>query len=165
MNKENPDFSLDCFRFNEREQLYNVIHHRRLLALLNQPEVQVRRVELSLNAFGEYLFITLTCGTGVGRRSLTFYGLGYHEYRERWATDGWQWYQTDVNRQLPTLSKMEVLRQLEERRVWCEVQGADAVPPSRRAEIFGMIAEISDEDGALTDLEDFGWWLFGDDGM
>ena len=44
---------------------------------------------------------------------MTFYGLGFHEHRERWITDEWFWYQANLTPELYSkqLSREEVQSQ------------------------------------------------------
>src|SRR5450759_1883096 len=83
-----------CFQFTENEQLYDRISRARFMALLSNPNVVVNAIEVGTNAFGEYMFVTVSCRSQPANDPLTFYGLGYHEQRERWVTDYWRWYES-----------------------------------------------------------------------
>jgi hypothetical protein len=93
----------------------------------------------------------------VGERAsvVTFWGLGYHEYRERWFTDEWFWYRAFSRPELleQTVDKATARQLLEERR--------ESIRPhmgsqrqSDRGRLFEILAELTDEDGALAELED-----------
>ena len=153
-----------CFSFTEREKLYDNISHTRLMALVMQPDVDIHEVKEDSNSFGEYLFVTVSCRSEHPKKLYTFWGLGYHEYRERWITDSWQWYQSQQTAaKKPTMHKEEALAQIKEREAFVR---ANAAPTrqSRQAQLYELIADLTDEDGALSELEDMGWmFLFSND--
>jgi hypothetical protein len=152
-----------CFTFTERENLYDRVSHDRFMALVMQPEVDIHEIQVSSNSFGEYLFVTVSCRTEQPKKFYTFWGLGYHEHRERWITDSWQWYESsrkDAN--LPVIPKEEAYTQIKEREAFVR---ANAFPTqqSHRAQLYEVVADLTDEDGALAELEDLGWMFLGDD--
>lgn len=161
MSKENPNAG--CFSFTEREKLYDRISHQRLMALISQAEVDIHEVSLSTNSFGEYLFVTVSCRTEQPRRLLTFWGLGFHEQRERWIAETWQWYESQrALGALPILPKDETSARIQEREAFVLTQ-TNPTKPSRRAAMYELLADLTDEDGALTELEDLGWAFFAED--
>ena len=101
-----------------------------------------------------------TLAIGQGARSLP-----YHEYRERWIADSWQWYDNYLpEKRQNDVPKDEALSQIKERESYVR---ANATPPdqSKRAQLYELVADLTDEDGALTELEDFenlGWLFLGD---
>lgn len=152
-----------CFSFTEREKLYDRVSHDRLMALVMQPDVDVHEVEVSSNSFGEYLFVTLSCRADEPRKLLTFWGCGYHEHRERWIVDTWQWFETYRKAEtFPVIPKEEVYAQIKEREAFMRAQ-ATPTKPSRRARMYELLADLTDEDGALSELEDLGWAFLSDD--
>jgi len=86
---------------------------------------------------------------------MTFYGLGYHEHRERWITKEWFWYQAEpfsdvLNKNISKKEAQELLKQRME-----EIApdlGQDT--QSERGKLFELLADITDEDGALAEMED-----------
>lgn len=153
----------DEFGFTEHEQLFARISHRRLSEFLTDPQTIVRRMEESHNAFGEFVFLKVSRPGRAQRVWVTFWGLGYHEYRERWLADEWFYYHTNM---LPgddaqALDKEEVKRLLEERRKRVQAAARQATQ-SARGRLFEMLADITDDDGAYTDLQDLddlaSWW-------
>lgn len=152
-----------CFSFTDREKLYDKVSHNRLVALLMQPDIDVHEVELSTNSFGEYLFVTLSCRAEQPKKLWIFWGLGYHEYRERWIVDTWQWFESFRQaEQLPKVSKQEAYMQIKEREAFVRAQ-VNPATSSRSAQMYELLAEFTDEDGALAELEDLGWTLLSDD--
>ncbi len=160
MSKERP--SLPCFTFTEREKLYDQVSHTRFMAIVMQPDVDIHEIEESSNSFGEYLFVTLSCRVEQPKKILTFWGLGFHEHRERWIVDTWQWYESQRNATtLAILAKDEAYTQIKDQEA---VVRANATPnqQSRRAQLYEILADLTDEDGALTELDDLGWAFLGD---
>lgn len=105
---------------------------------------------------GEYLFVTLSCRAEQPQKLWTFWGLGWHEYREHWIADTWQSYESERNiAKLPVLLKEDAYRQIKEREAFVRAQ-APPTQPSRRAQLYELLADLTDEDGAWTELEDLG---------
>ena len=88
---------------------------------------------------------------------MSFYGMGFHEHRERWLNDEWFWYQTHATpnirgRVIPKQEAGEILRQRRE-----------AISPyigqnsqSERGKLFEELADLTDDDAAYVELEDLG---------
>lgn len=151
------------FGFTEKERLFDRVSHARLLAFLDEPATSVHCLEESYNTYGEYLFVTLSRPGANRRIFIAFYSLGYHEYRERWILDEWYWYLSTPNPELEEriLRPDEVKQQIEER--YRTIQGyASQATQTRRGQIFEMIADLTDEDGAWVDMQDLPDWLLDD---
>lgn len=87
---------------------------------------------------------------------MTFYGLGYHEYRERWITNEWFWYQANVfpkmlEQQIPKDEADQLIQQRKEGILPYVDKGT---PQSPRGILFGILADLTDEDGAFAEMED-----------
>lgn len=149
------------FEFSENEKLFEQISHRRFLRLISTSEVMINVIQESANAFGEFLFVTLTRPKQAEVKPLTFYGLGYHEQRERWIYEYWRWYESYLDTQGRVVPKRQAIEQIKAREQWVKGMAASGPKPSRRAQMYEMLAELTDEDGALSDLEDFGWAFLG----
>lgn len=153
-----------CFTFTEREQLYDCVSHERFMALVVQPDVDIHEVKEDSNSFGEYLFVTLNCRTEQPKKLYTFWGLGYHEQRERWIVDSWQWYESQQPAEkFPIIPKEVAYAWIKEREVFVRSQ-ATSTKPSRRSQMYDLLADLTDEDGAQSELEDLGWLVWGDPG-
>ncbi len=160
MSKELP-IPDQGFGFTEREQLFERITNERLLALIADERSVVHHLEVSTNNYGEFLFLTISRPVGEAREYRTFWGAGYHEQRERWLMDEWRWYTTEqFLHTLPQKITPEDTQALIQERL--EEIAPYVAPPqqSRRAQLFELLADLTDEDGAYTDLEDMG---IGDD--
>ena len=156
--------SAEEFGFTERERLFDKVSHERFLEILDDPKTKVHRIEESTNSFGEYLFVTVSRPGANKRIFMTFYGLGYHEYRERWITDEWNWYQSVRGGELEheNIPRQAAKQQIEER--YREVKAyAQQDTQTRQGQLFEMIADLTDEDGALAEMQDLPGWLLDDE--
>ena len=168
MTQENAEHrpAQPAFAFTEREELFGILNQKRFEAILFDPATTIHTIQETSNSFGEFLFITISRKGSDGHVTLTFYGLGYHEQRERWIGEEWRWYESagqfDHMRRTPAPD--ETRARLEERRNFVQSAASDAEPQSKRGQLYELMADLTDEDGALTDLEDMGWWLLSDDG-
>lgn len=158
MNKERPQ-PADPFAFTEQERLYERISHERFTTFLSDEQTAIHTIELSSNNYGEFLFVTMSRATGEDRKFLTFWGAGYHESRERWLTEEWRWYETQqfLHQKPQNLDPDDARAQIQER---LDEIAPYLTPsnPSRRAQLFSMLADLTDEDGATTEMEDLGIW-------
>ncbi|MBA3920550.1 MAG: hypothetical protein H0X31_02105 [Nostocaceae cyanobacterium] len=151
------EYSNPCISFTERENLYDQVSHVRFMALVLQPDMDIHEVKEDSNSFGEYLFVTLSCRTEQPKRLLTFWGLGYHDHRERWIVDSWQWFESQRNMNgLPQIDKEEANAQIKEREAFVRTN-ATPNAQSPRGQLYEVIADLTDEDSALSELEDLGW--------
>ena len=159
----------DAFQFTERERLKRRVSDERLRALLGDERTLTHRVEVSANDFGEYLFLTVSLPEQacqpVGERGsvITFWGLGYHEFRDRWLHAEWFWYESfctpEVLEQIMVTDSVKQL--LENRRDYIGLYLCNQ-EQSERGQLFGMLADLTDDDAALAEIADseIGW---GDD--
>lgn len=161
MSPEAPN-NQDDFQFTENEKLFELLSHRRFMLLVSKPDVIINSIHEDGNAFGEFLFVTLTRQSQAGSRPLAFYGLGYHEQRERWITEYWRWYESFLDTQGEVVPKQEAMEQIKAREEWVRGMAASEPRPSRRAQLYDLLAEMTDEDGALSELEDLGWMFSGE---
>ena len=164
-----PKRPYEVFGFTEKEQLFWRVNQERFNEILQDERTIIYKIEESSNDFGGFLFVTTSRPGKQERIYMTFYGLGYHEYRERWITNEWFWYQTDPYPELlkNKLSKEETQEKLKQR--------MDAISPeigqnkqSTRGEMFELLADLTDEDGAkaeMEDMEDLHDWLTELDGL
>ncbi|MCZ7554596.1 MAG: hypothetical protein M5U05_18795 [Anaerolineales bacterium] len=152
------------FGLTEHERLFDRVSHERFLEFLDDPNTKVHRIEESTNSFGEYLFVTFSRPGKQKRIFMTFYGLGYHEYREKWITDVWNWYQSVRGGELENenVPRQVAKQQIEER--YHEMQGyARRDTQTRRGRIFELIADFTDEDGAWAEMQDLPGWLLDEE--
>jgi hypothetical protein len=155
------------FEFSEHERLYDRLSHARFEQLLRDQQTTIHAAELSSNSFGEFLFVTISRRAVEKQTYLTFYGLGYHDYRERWLTETWRWYEAMETPGLEQrrLSRAEIQQLLTQRQA--EIRPyLNQDTQTKRGKLFDWLADLTDEDGALSELEDLGGavdWLLNDE--
>jgi hypothetical protein len=153
----------EVFGFTKEECLDGRVSQDRFKEILEDQQTTVHSVEESQNNYGEFLFVTASRLTAQRRICMAFYGLGYHEYRERWFTHEWFWHQTPSTRAaikniIPKDEANEIIHQ----RLGCIGAHVNPDTQTARGRLFEMLAELTDEDGAyaeLQDLDDLGDWL------
>jgi hypothetical protein len=155
-SKERPQ-PLDPFGFTEREQLWDRISDERFRALIADEATTIHRIDVDANSYGEFAFVTLSREAQGQREIVRFWGLGYHEHRERWITTHWNWYRGN---QYPaalqqTMTVEGALELLEQRRAEIAPYVTEEAQ-SARARLYEMLADLTDEDGALAELDDLG---------
>lgn len=145
----------ETFGFSESEALFNRVSHARFQDLLDDEQVSVHRIELSSNNYGEFLFITASRPSNGERSCVTFFGLGFHDWRERWLVDQWFWYRSNPTPETfeSTLSRDETEKILRERLETIRPFVTNE-PPSEQGELFALLADLTDEDHALIEMED-----------
>lgn len=157
MSKEAPRPHDQGFTFTEREQLYYRISHERFRTMFDDKTTTIHRIEVSYNSYGEFLFVTASQETEHGRQPITFYGLGFHDYRGRWISKEWFWYKANAHpatttRIVPKAEAQEALNQrLEEITPYVTED-----QQTRRDQLFELLADLTDDDGALAEMDDLG---------
>ncbi len=154
----------DAYGFTEREKLFDRITDRRFQEILAQPQTTIHEISLSTNSYGEFLFVSTSRPLGQGRAAITFFGLGLHEQRDRWIVDEWFWYDSTVTPERLAQSvdyetAQDILR---DRRHDVDISAAGHVQ-TRRGELFDTLADLTDDDGAIADFDDFEVLLDDDD--
>lgn len=143
----------EFFGLTEEEATRLRVTDERLKEILASLNTISHNLKLSTNTFGEFLFLTISRGVGEQRIYMTFYGFGYHKYRERWISDEWFWYQSQesvVDFSTP-ISEKEVIEKLEERLAEIAPNlGKDT--QTERGRTFERLADLFDEDAALAGL-------------
>lgn len=166
MSKEQPQ-PTEPFAFTEHERLWERISDGRFKALLDDTRTAIHKVQLDSNSYGEFLFITVSRSEAGTQQALTFYGYGFHEYRERWYTGEWAWYEADP---LPRTLDQRLTR--EEAEGLLQARREEIAPyahentQTHRGRLYEMLADLTDEDGAWAELEDLGDaadWLLADE--
>lgn len=146
----------EVFGLTEQETLNWWLSDERFKAILDHPETSVLAIERSSNDFGEFLFITTGRRTGERAVFMTFYGLGYHGYREKWITDEWYWYQAYPHEmeEQDRIDKKEAGKQIAERLEDIRPHIREDIQ-TERGKLFETLAALTDEDAAKAELEDF----------
>ena len=158
-----PTRPYEVFGFTEQERLKWRVAQDRFEEILEDDRTTIHKVGASSNDFGEFLFVTTSRPTGRGRTGMTFYGLGYHEHRERWITDEWFWYQSEI---FPDLLKEKVVKadalelvQMRREKIAPSIRTDSQTEQGR---LFEALADLTDDDSAMAemaDLESLNNWL------
>jgi hypothetical protein len=168
MTKEYRQPPQEGFKFTENEQLFSRVSDDRFRELVFNPKTTIHTARIDSNNYGEFIFITVSRPNGRrtesgadGKDVYTFWGLGMHEPRDRWLID--EWFYQRANQFPATLKRRtpqaEVEGLLRERQ-------ADIAPyaekheQSRRGQMFEDLAELADDDGIMSEMEDLSG-LFG----
>ncbi|MEZ4671459.1 MAG: hypothetical protein R3E39_26445 [Anaerolineae bacterium] len=143
-------FENEPYGFTEHERLFERISHKHLLSILENPMTDILKTEVSSNVFGEFLFVTTKRMASQQAVHITFWGLGFHEFRERWLQDEWFWYETtpppfDAQERL---TREQALTRINERHA--EIMVSPHPARSSRSKLYEMLADLTDEDGALV---------------
>jgi hypothetical protein len=160
MSQERPQPNDEGFGFTEQERLFARVSDERFRALIEDERTTIHKVELSSNSYGEFVFVTASRPAGEDRAVAVFWGYGFHDYRERWLKDEWFWYESPAypDTMEQTLSQEEAQERLKQRLEEIAPYLGDQ-EQSERGRIFEMLADITDDDGALADLEEMEDWL------
>jgi len=149
---------VQTFAFTEREQLEERLTEKRFQQLLTDERSTVHQIEVSTNNYGEFLFVTMSQKAGEESAFVTFWGLGFHELRERWFIDEWRFYESQqFMHQIPQKIALADAQAFIQARRDQIVPDIGRTPQSKLAELFELLADLTDEDGAYTELEDLGW--------
>lgn len=147
----------DVYGLTENEQLFDRISHERFKQIASDLETTVHQIQVSTNNYGEFLFVATSRTVDDSRYRLTFYGLGLHEFRERWIFQEWFWYQGIPYPELDKrkLSKDEVTELINQREQDI-ASHLNSTTQTKWGELFDMLADLIDEDGAYNEIEELG---------
>jgi hypothetical protein len=156
----------EVFGFSEQERLNWRVSKERFDEILDNDRTVIHKIEASSNDYGEFLFVTASRSGDQARVCMTFYGLGYHEHRERWIADEWFWYQANP---YPDLLKQQITKEeakeLLKSRQESISQYISSETQTERGRFYELLADLTDEDGALAEMEDLdevGAWLIAE---
>ena len=157
VEQHRPKRPHEIFGITDEEVSRWRISDDKLKEILANPNTTVHKIEINENNYGEFLFITTGRGAGLQRTCMTFWGLGYHEYRERWIHQEWFWHQTptDFVDPLAKLPLEEAEKFLEERleEISPEISEDTQTEVGR---LFEALADMTDDDAALSEMQDLG---------
>lgn len=145
----------ELFGLTEQEKLRWRVDQNRFEEILKDENTKIHTIKESSNMLGEFLFVTTSRPVRQDRICITFYGSGFHEYRERWLIDEWFWYQatahTDLLReQIPKEEAQEMLQHH-----WESIKPHIRLDTqTERGRLFEMLADLTDDDGALAEFQD-----------
>lgn len=154
MSKEKRQPPAEGFDLTKNERLYDRIPDSRFKALIFHPQSTIHEVKIDSNNYGEFLFMTASRAKGNSREVLTFWGLGLHEYRDRIIQEEWFYYRSHPvpDKMKQQISADEVQSLISERRREIAQDKQDG--QSSMGALFELIADLTDDDGALAELDD-----------
>lgn len=161
MTKERHPHSGEGFELNKNERLFDRLSDKRFEQLIFDEQTTIHQIKV--DSYGEFLFLTASHSNEKSREVLTFWGYGLHEHRERWLLDEWFFHSSTPNKETiqKNISHDKARALLQERR--SEISGdAASSEQSQMGALFEVLADLTDEDGALSELQDLGWMLFDD---
>ena len=155
----------EAFGFTEKEQLTGRVNRERLDEIISSGQTSIHKIQDSSNAFGEFLFITTSRAGEQSRVAITFYGLCYHNHRERWLTDEWFWHQANAYPEMmqDKFDKEEAKKMIKQRMEHIQSYLGES-EQTEYGQLFELLADLTDEDGALAAIRDLGDpadWLLG----
>jgi len=159
MTPERPRWQkpYEVFDISEAEVARWRVTDEKLGEILTNPNTTTHTIKMSTNTFGEFMFITASRGTGQHRICMTFYGLGYHEYRERWINREWFWYQSqessvEIQNKIPG---EEISQKIDQR--LAEISpNISKNTQTDLGRMFEALADMTDDDAALAEMQDLG---------
>lgn len=159
--KEQPQpHQHEGFPFTERERLFYRVSDKRFHSFLADPHTTVHDIQLSTNTYGEFLFCTMSRPKAQGRDIATFFGLGFHDYRERWIAAEWFWYDSVTYTAIvpKTIPYSEAKQLIEQRRAEIAPHLAQT-KQSARGKLFEILADVFDENGVWSEIQNTDIWL------
>lgn len=159
MSKEraNRPRQYEVFGITEDEVSRWRIDDAKFKEILNDQGTTIYNIDASSNNYGEFLFVTT--GRRFGKQStyMTFWGLGYHNYRERWIHREWFWYQVSAKNVDPqeTIEADQGLELIEQRRGEIS-QNLNEDTQTELGRMFETLADMTDDDAALAEMQDLG---------
>jgi len=159
-----PKNPSEIFGFSKKEQLYWRVSQERLQEILSDDQTIIHKLYESSNMYGEFLFVTTSRPNDQDHIAMTFFGLGYHEHRERWLTDEWFWYQANAD---PGILKDQIekeeAKEMINQRLESILAYSQTDVQSERGKLFEIFADLTDDDSAIAEIEDLeslNIWLF-----
>jgi hypothetical protein len=152
---QSPKRPYELFGLTEQEKLRWRVDNERFAEILQDEKTHIHTITESSNTFGEFLFVTTSRPGQQDRICMSFYGHGYHEYRERWLIDEWFWYQVPAETELlrEQIPKDEAQALL--RGHWEHIKPHVRLDTqTNRGRLFEMLADLTDDDGALAEFQD-----------
>lgn len=153
----NDKMSHNPFGITKNEMLWDEISYEHFIEILGKSNVKAIRCERDANTYGDFRFLTLLGKTDDGNLwHLSVYGMGFHEHRETHVIafkindcHGF----TSHKWEEPGILKTKVKAILaEEYADYSAREKAD--DPGPEAELFGMLADLTDDDGAMSEMSD-----------
>lgn len=134
------------------------ISHARMTWIVNDGHTRIIRTSYDSNNYGEFIFVTIADPDT--KFALDFYGRGYHEYRGIYYYD----WCGSVNMHNEIFYKDKWQADLRDE--FYDLLETYPAPypkpkPDKQQQLFAVLADMTDDDGAITEMEDydFGDWF------
>ena len=138
----------------EDEKLWDRVSHKRFLKILQRFEID--HITFDYNSYGYFMFVGLKISKTV---YIEFWGLGYHEDRDRYYVDEWNFnydsYCRDSYWYKENIPAETAIKQIETRKKEIELL-AIKHKQSEHGSLFEELAEIADDDGVSNFFVDMG---------
>lgn len=146
------------FGLTEREKLWDKVSHKRFVEILNQDDIEVTGINEDYNDYGEFMFVSLTNFSSIrygAPETIVFYGLGYHENADKYLVDTWEFYDSSSDKNPRKMNKSSAISKINSRKREIEQEAKD-YKQGERGQMFDLLSEMSDDDGATTFMDDLG---------
>lgn len=156
--QQNPK---EVFGLTENEELFWRVSDERFQEIILDDQTIIHEAKSSTNNYGDFLFVTTSRLSGKDRVGITFYGLGYHDYRERLIKDEWFWYPNSISQEngKKLIQKPEFADILQKR--FAQLFSEYKQPKkSNMGALFELLSDMTDDDGALAELEDMDFSIY-----
>lgn len=134
----------------ENERLFNKVSYKHLLKILNKNDVNILSFSKSTNSYGIFQFITIKINKC--NEYVTFYGLGLHEYRNRYFIDEFHFYTNYyIEKDVKILNKKEVIKKLAV--LYKEIKKEEETTELGRTAndvMFEELADMADDDAVIS---------------
>jgi len=155
-----PQRPYEILGLTEAEQRSGRISDAKFQEIIKAQDTIIHEAKKSFNHYGDFLFVTLSRPAKNGRVFATFYGLGFHKFRERWIKDEWFWYQNigNTGMQNTRIAPDEFEKQLQEHKEKTET----VIKPdtqTQRGKLFELFANFADDDAALAYMSEINIFL------
>ena len=140
--------------FTNSELITGVVSDERLRKLFASDNIKISTAKISSNNYGEFMFINFSYN-GV---HMMAYGYGYHEYRDRYYYD--DWFFTDSSNyypMAPIVDKKSMFDDMDTRKSTIK-KYAKGHQTSDHGYMFAEIADMADDDYAISEMEDMGYY-------
>jgi hypothetical protein len=161
-----PRRPYEVFDLTEEEVRFWRVNQDRFREIINDDQTIIHTLKTSSNNYGKFLFVTTSRQGDHARIAITFFGLGYHEHRERWLTNEWFWYQTNIYPEIMrSIIEKEEAENIIRKRLESILPYSMENTQTDYGRLFEILADLTDEDGVLAELQDLervSKWVLGD---
>jgi len=144
------------FGLTENEMLFDRVTAKRLKEIINNKNYRLVYNKRDTNNYGEFRFITLTDG----KEAITFWGNGFHEMRDCFYTKTWFFYINPIQewgkkfyKPVDDSHKKHAIQIVDFEAEELE-EDAREHHQSKEGKVFTCVANLTDDDAAMSMLED-----------